>query len=208
MVEHELAALPVRGRMVVEVAHHVEHPLGLRVQRRVTEQLGEVWRQDDRRARGHRLDRVPAEGLDPPRVVEVDEEVDAAQEPLGSHCTERVDRPVDGMRPRARARRLRAPQHLDAQVVALGVGGEQVSGIVEPLDVVLAAVPADHRDPVDVAAAVDSPLLDVDDVVPIARGQLDGGVARLDRAPDVGADRRPLEGPEGLSERRLTSATS
>src|SRR6185436_966884 len=64
----------------VQAAQHRRHLRRFGVDRGVTEKGTKVWWKDRRKTAGHRLQDVAPEGLDPGRVMEIDEEIQLSQE--------------------------------------------------------------------------------------------------------------------------------
>ncbi len=173
------------------------------VDARVAEDLLHLRRDDADGAGGQSLQHDAAEGLDEPGVVEVDEEVDAGQEPRHGDGAEGQGRP--GLRQAAQdlLGRLRPAQHAHPVARVVRVGGQQVLAGVRPLRPVPAAVPPDDGGLPHEAVAGRRPDGRVDDVDPVLvhhrhvppRPGDRGPHQRPDRRPDGCVSQRPLRVP-------------
>ena len=151
--------------------NQIRHSFGRRVGACISEQLAKVWREHGNTPRGERLDHGPTERLNEIGVVEVDEEVHATEKLPGIQFPELQHLPCRRHITEYRIEALRSTEDTNDRPIIVRIHGEQVLGVIRPLQRTGPAMSADHRSIANWSGTVDRPPSGIDHLDPVAFGE-------------------------------------
>ena len=175
----------------MEFPHPIAHFKRPSVDGAFAEQSLEMRGQDRHRAARHGLDDRMPERLDPPAVVEVDEEIDRCQKARGRHRIKGQDLPIGRVATQELAQEGPATEDPDNAARIVRIGGQNGSRVVRPFQCIRSAVAADHGARLARPLARCPPRPRVDHSVPVVVEERWRIVDRGKLLAHRGADRRP-----------------